>query len=127
MELRARPRRDALRVEPSVDRVGAGLACVQPLPARDEAAVVVAPAESAGTVPGGERRRLVEEEELREAPGLLQGPASPAAEAQSARDPALAVVAAANPARVVVEAAAVSVDQPTGGVCDQLAERRDPV
>ena len=56
----------ALRVETLVDRVGAQAE------AGDDAVVVLAPAERAGAVPRSERRRLVEEEELREAARLEQ-------------------------------------------------------
>ena len=65
---------------------------------------------------GGERRRLVEEEELGEASGLQQRAALPAAELEPARDPAPSVVAAADPPGVVVEAATVPVDQAARGV-----------
>ena len=76
---------------------------------------------------GGERRRFVEEEELGEASGLQQRTALPAAELEPARDPAPAVVAAADAPFVVVEAATVPVDQAARGVCDELAQRCDPV
>ena len=83
----------------SVDRVGAGLARVELAPDRAEAVVVLAPAERARAMPGRERGRLVEEEELREPPGLEQRPPQPAAELEPAGDPAPAVVAPADAAR----------------------------
>ena len=52
---------EPLRVEADVDRVGARLA-----DDREEAVVVLPPAERAGPVAGGEGGRLVEEEELGE-------------------------------------------------------------
>ena len=78
-------------------------------------------------MPGRERGRLVEEEELRELAGLEQRPALPAAELEPAGDPALPVVAPPDLALRVVEAAAVPVDEPTRRVGDQLAERCDAV
>ena len=78
-------------------------------------------------MPGGERGRFVEEEQLREAPGPQQRAAPPVAELEPARDPAAAVVAAADAPFVVVEAATVPVHQAARGVGDELAERRDPV
>ena len=78
-------------------------------------------------MPGRERGGFVEEEELRELAGLEQRPALPPAELEPAGDPALPVVAPPNPARIVVQAAAISVDEPTRRVDDQLAERCDAV
>ena len=118
---------DALRVELRVDRVGAALVRMQLEPEGGEAVVVGAPAERARAMPGRERRRLVEKEELREAPGLHQSLAVPAAELEPARDPALPVEAAPDPPRSVVEAAAVTVDEPTRGIGDELPERRHTV
>ena len=118
---------DAFRVQLRVDRVRAHLAGMQVAPDLAKAHVVLPPAQRAGTMPGGERGRLVEEEELGEAAGLEQRPPQPAAELEPAADPALAVVAPADAARFVMEAAAISVDQATRRVCDQLAERCDPV
>jgi hypothetical protein len=78
-------------------------------------------------VSGGERRRLVEEEQLREAAGLHQWLAMPAPEPEAASDPAPGGVVSADPTGSVVEAAPVAVHEPSRGVGDQLAERRDPV
>lgn len=78
-------------------------------------------------MPGGERGRLVEEEQLGEAAGLEERASLPAAELEPARDPALAVVAPADATGRVVEAAPVAVDQVTVGDRNQLAERGDPV
>ena len=121
------PRLDPLSVELLVHRVGADLAGVQVAPARREAHEVLAPAERAGAVPGGERRHLVEEEELGEAARLEQRPLMPVLELQPARDPALAVVAAPDPPGLVVQAALVAVDEPAPRIGDELAEGRHAV
>jgi hypothetical protein len=126
-ELAARRRVDALGVQARVDRIGAGLAGMKLPPELGEADVVLAPAESARAVPGGERRRLVEEEELREAARLQERTAPPAAEAEAARDPPLARVAPADPPGLVVETAAVAVDEAARRVGDELSERRRAV
>ena len=118
---------DALDVELGVDRVGAVPAGMQTQPERYESVVVLPPAQGARPVAGGERSCLVEEEELREAAGLHQRLAVPAAELEPARDPALPVEAAPDPSRGVVEAAAVTVDEPAGGIGDELPERRHTV
>src|SRR5207248_796878 len=78
-------------------------------------------------VPGGKRRRLVEEEELGVAARLQERAAPPAAELEPARDPAPAVVAPANRAPLVVQTAAVAVDETPPGRRHELAERRHPV
>ena len=127
MPLAARGRVDALGVQLRVDRVGSDLAGVQPGPQRGEAVVVAAATEGAGTVPGGERRHLVEEEELGEEPGLHERAALPPAELEAAGDPALDGVAPANAPARVVEAAAVPVQEPARGIGDEVAKRRDPV
>ena len=114
-------------VELCVDRVGSELAGVELVPEGGEAGVVLVAAQRAGAVAGGEGGCFVEEEELGEASGLHQRPALPAAELEPAGDPAFADRATADPAEFVVEAAPVSVDQATPWVCDQLAERCDPV
>jgi hypothetical protein len=75
----------------------------------------------------GEGGCLVEEEELREAPRLLEWVAVPAAELEAAGDPALARVAPPDTPRVVVEAPAVAVDEAAAGIGDELAERRHAV
>ena len=66
-QLRARARRDALAVQLEVDRVGSGLARMELAPDLAQAHVVGAPAERARAMAGGERRHLVEEEQLGEA------------------------------------------------------------
>ena len=126
-ELCARAGCDALSVKLRVDRVRASLAGVKLAPDFHETNVVLAAAECAGAMPGGEGRRFVEEEELGEPSGLYQRGAPPAAELESAGDPALAVVTPADPANLVVEAPAVSVDQAARGIHDELTQRRDPV
>ena len=74
VQLRARAGRDALAVQLQVDRVGSGLAGMELAPDLAQPDVVGAAAERARPVPGGERGHLVEEEELREPPGLQLGP-----------------------------------------------------
>src|SRR5262245_60988516 len=78
-------------------------------------------------MPGRERRRLVEEEQLGELAGLQERRAVPVLVDEAARDPALDLVAAADPPLRVVEAAAVPVDEPTRLRRDEVAERRDTV
>src|SRR5438876_6848081 len=96
-------------------------------PDRTQPPVVLAPAQRACAVAGGERRRVVEEEELGEAPGLEQRSAMPAAEPEPARDPPLPVVAAADASIVVVQAAAVAVDETARGIGNQVAQWCDAV
>ena len=118
---------DALRVELRVDRVRPDRARMELAPELAEAHVVLAAAERARTVPGRERGRLVQEEQLGELPRLHQRLAVPAAELEPARDPAPRRPAPADPSLLVVQAAAVPVDEPAGGVRDQVAARRDAV
>ena len=118
---------EPLSVELQVDGVGARLPGVEVVPDRPQTVVVLAPAERACPVPGRHRRRLVEEEELRELPRPEERPALPAPELEPAGDPAPGGVAAADPAGVIVEAAAVAVDEPSRRMCDEVAERRHPV
>jgi hypothetical protein len=118
---------DAFPVQPFVDGVCAGRSRVHGAPQREEAVVVLAPAERARAMPGGERGRLVEEEQLRELARLEERRAVPVLEPQPAGDPALAGVAPTDAARVVVQAAAVPVDEAALGRRDEVAERRDPV
>ena len=66
----ARAGLDALGVKPGVDRVGADLPRMKLAPDLEKPVVVLAAAECARTVPGGERGRLVEEKQLGEATGL---------------------------------------------------------
>src|SRR5207302_2481055 len=109
------------------DRVGTVLAGVEGTPGFRQARIVSTAAERAGPMSGREGRRLVEEEKLGEPARLEQRAAPPAAELEPARDPALAVEAPADPSVLVVEAAAVTVDEPAARVCDELAERCDAV
>jgi murein endopeptidase len=120
----ARARIEALVVQLTVDRVSADLTRMQVAPERGQPVVVGASAEGTGPMPGGQRRRLVEKEQLGEAAGLEQGSALPAAELQPAGDPAPDGVTGPDAALLVVEAAAVAVDETARGVGDQLAERR---
>ena len=118
---------DALEVQMRVDRVGARRSGVQRLPGLDEAVVVRAAAQRAGTVTRRESRRLVEEEKFGESSGLEQRCSLPVLEPQLAGDPAPAVPAPPDPSLVVMEAAAVPVDEPARGCSDQFAERSDAV
>jgi hypothetical protein len=78
-------------------------------------------------VAGGEGRHLVEKEELGEAAWLQQRMSVPAAKLEPAGDPAFAGVPAPNPATGVMEAAAVSVDETSCGIRDDVAKWRDPI
>ena len=121
--LRPRRRHEALAVELGVDRVGANLLRVEPLPDRKQAHVVVTAAFGAWAMTGRERRHLVEEEELGVAARLQKRVASPPAELEPAGDPPLAAVAPAKHSLLVVQAAAIAVDEPATGRGDELAER----
>ena len=127
MPLRARFGRDALPVKSRIDRVRVRVPWMKPRPDREETPVILAAAEGARTVSGGESRSLVEEEELGKAPGLHQRMPMPASKREPAGDPALAVVAAANAALVVVQATPVAVDETACRVGDDLAQRCDSV
>src|SRR6186997_2044673 len=110
-----------------VDAVGPGRSRMQRSPDPDEPHVVVAPAERAGSMPGGERRGFIQEEQLGEPAGLEERGTMPSLEPQPAPDPSLPRVAAADVTVVVVEAPTVAVQQPASRIRDQLAEGRDPV
>jgi hypothetical protein len=118
---------EAFAVQAQIDGVGAALAGVELRPQGAEPVVVGAAAQRARPVAGGEGGRLVEEEQLGEAPRLEQRRAAPVLEAQPARDPAPPGVAAPDAAIGVVQAAAVAVDQPASRVGDELGERSDAV
>ena len=118
---------DPLAVELRVDRVGSDLTRMQLGPDRGEAVVVLAAAERAWAMPGCERRRLVEEEQLGEAARLQECATLPAAELEPTGDPAPAGIAPPNAAGLVVQATSISVDKAAGGIRDEVAERRDPV
>jgi hypothetical protein len=124
--LLARLRRQPLEVQALVDLVSAGGAAVELAPDRLEVAVIVATALGAGAVSRSERRRLVEEEQLRVAARLQERPAAPA-KLEPAADPALAGERAADGAVGVVEAAAVAVDEAARRIGDELPQRRDAV
>src|SRR6478609_3537837 len=74
VELRPRARCDAFRMQLGVDLVRATRRRVELVPGGTETDVVLAAAERTRTVTRGERCCLVEEEELRKAPGLHQRP-----------------------------------------------------
>ena len=117
----------ALPMQLCVDRIGSDLPRMDVAPQLAEPLVVGTATQGARTVTGSERRRLVEEEELREATRLQQRGSVPAAELEPARDPASDGEAPADPTLVVVEASAVPVDQAARWIGDQLPERRDTV
>src|SRR5262249_24525738 len=77
---------EPLVVEPRVDR-GRPDVPVEVAPGGREVDVVRVAAEGAGPVPGGERRRLVEEEQLGELAGLQQRRAVPVLVDEPAGDP----------------------------------------
>ena len=118
---------DALGMELLVDSVRSDRARMESRPELGKADVVVPPAERAGTMPGGERRRLVEEEELCEPSRLEQRSPPPASELEAAGDPALSGVPSPDPTCLVMKAAAVPVDEATRRIRDELAQRRHPV
>src|SRR5262245_26875634 len=87
--LRPRPRLDPLLVQPGVDRVRPSrIAGMKFVPKCHKLAVVLVAAEGARAVSGGERGRLVEEEQLRELAGLQERGTIPAPELEPACDPA---------------------------------------
>ena len=116
------PRRAAFAVEALVDLVRAARAGDL-----EEPVVVLASAQCARPVPGRERGRLVEEEELRELPRLQERLAVPALELQATGDPPPGGHPSPDSTLVVVDAAAVPVDEPAGRIGDQLAQRSDAV
>ncbi len=127
MSLAARGGVDALRMELGVDGVRACLVRMDRAPDLHEPHVVISPTECARAMAGGERGRLVQEEQLREPAGLHQRRAVPPAERQPAGDPALPVEPPPDDAGIVVQAAAVPVDGATCRIGDQVAERCHPI
>ena len=105
MSLSARVRVDPLRVELGVDGVRAGLIRMDRAPDRHEPYVVIAPAERAGAMAGGERGRFVQEEQLGEPARLHQRRPVPPSERQPAGDPARAVESPSDDAGLVVQTA----------------------
>ena len=85
-----------------------------------------APALGTGAVPGGERRRLVEEEQFGVVPRRHHRPLPPF-ELQQADDPPRQLPRAADLALPVVQAPAVAHEQPAVGDRDDLAPRGHPV
>jgi hypothetical protein len=127
VELGARDGIDSLELELGVDRVGSHPSGVKVSPDIRESSVVLATTEGARTMAGGQRGRLVEEEQLRETAGLHERTALPTAKLEPASDPPFPVRTTADAPRLIVEAATVPVDKATRGVRDQLAERCDPI
>ena len=125
--MRTRVLVDTLEVQLRVDGVRSGRTRMQLPPEREEAVVVLPPAQRARTVTGRQRGGFVEEEQLGELARLQERMAVPSTEAQPARDPALAVEAAADLPICVVQAAPVAVDETARGIGDELAEGRDAV
>jgi hypothetical protein len=114
-------RLNSLRVETTVELVGAGCLGVNEI-----AAVVLASALSARSVSGSERGRIIQEEE----PGVTAGrhrlaPAPPKLE--PARDPPATVVVPTYPALVVVQASTVAKDETSLRRLDQFSKRRDAI
>ena len=118
---------DALAVELRVDRVRPHPLVVGSLPRLGEPDVVLAATQRTRPMPGGESRRLVQEEELREPAGLQQRGSVPATELEPTRDPAPAGISTSDPPRCVVQASAIAVHEPSRRVRDKLAEGRDAV
>ena len=123
----ARSSVDPLRVELSVDGLGSGLAWMQIGPETGQFGVVGAPALRAGPVPSREGGRIVKEEQLGVAAGGHKRRASPAPELELASDPPLDAIRPADPALLVMQAAAVAVDEPSGGSGNELTEWRNSV
>src|SRR5829696_5731206 len=96
-------------------------------PELPEPDVVLTATQCARPVPGRERRRLVQEEQLGELPRLHQRLPVPAAELEPARDPASSSPAPPDPSLLVVQAATISVDLAARGISNQLAARSDAV
>jgi hypothetical protein len=118
---------EAFLMETSVDGVRASVGGVESPPDLREANVVLSSTQRARPMARGERRGFVQEEQLREPPGLHQRRPMPASEPEPARDPPLDGVSTTDPPFVVVQTPSVAVHEPAGGRRDQLAERRDPV
>jgi hypothetical protein len=78
-------------------------------------------------VAGGERRRLVEEEELGEAARLQLVDPPAAFELEPAGDPPFDLEPSDDVPAPVVQTPSVAVHEPARGIGDQLAERRDAV
>ena len=116
-----------LGLQRDVDRIRAADRRVQLAPHLQEPVVVGPAAQRARPVAGGQRRRLVEEEQLSELARLQHRTPLPAPELQPAGDPAQHAVGAADPSLRVVHAAAVAVHEAAVGDRDQLAQRGDPV
>lgn len=125
--MRARARIDAFVVKLLVDRISADPIRMKLTERCGEANIVLASAESARTVPCGECRRFVEEEQLREAARSHEGIAMPTLEFEPARDPAFPVVATPDVPGFVVETAAICVHEPARRIGDELAERRHTI
>jgi hypothetical protein len=90
------------------------------------APVVVAAAQPARPVPGRQGDRVVEEEEGRPPPGLVERVAPPA-ERRQADDPERAPVVAHDLAPIVDEAAPVAGEQPAAGRRVEITPRIDAV
>ena len=118
---------DPLAMESFVDDICALLAHMELTPEVDEPVVVLAATERARPVTGCERRRLVEEEQLREAARLHERPSVPAMELEPTRDPALHGEPSADASLGVVKAATVPVHEAPRGIGDQLAEWGDAI
>src|SRR5436190_17222148 len=101
----------AATVQPFAVQTLVDLICAGRIDDLEKAPVVLAAAEGARPVPGGQGGRLVEEEQLGELSRLHQRAALPALELEPAGDPAPGGEATPDPAAVVVQATAVAVDE----------------
>ena len=114
-------------MELRVDGISSDRLVVSSPPHLGKADVVLATAQRARPVTGGERRRLIQEEELREPAGLHERGSVPATKFEPTRDPAPAGVSAPDPPRCVVQASTIAVHEPSCRMRDQLAGGRDSV
>jgi hypothetical protein len=118
---------DPLGVELGIYGIGSHLTGMQIGPDTGQTLVVRAPALRAGAMPGRERGRLVEEEQLGVAAGGHERRAPPAPELELARDPAFDAIRAADLTPLVMQAAAVAKDQPSLGSGNQLTDRGNSI
>jgi uncharacterized protein (DUF1810 family) len=118
---------EPLPVELTVDRVSPESVGMNRRPDLSEPVVISAPALRARAMPGSQRRRLVEEEQLGVSPGRHQLCPTSVTEPKPAGNPSPGRVPPADLAMLVVQAAPVAVHEPPVGGGDQVAEGRYPV
>ena len=118
---------EAVGVEAQVHFIGAGgAAAVDCFPKGAKTIVLRAPAFGAGAMPGTQRRRLVEKEQLG-VPAWLHNHSMPVAKGGTARDPAPDLPGPNDRAVVVMQDAAITHDESARSDCDELAEGRNAV